>query len=280
MVFLVKLADRYIGKILCGLLSMFKGSSKDFGSGNILIIQLWGIGETVLTLPAIDTLRKKFPKSAIDVLATSRNKGVYKKNESIDRVKLVSMNPFSVMLFMLRNFRKYDLVIDMEEYLNVSAIMAFFAGKKRIGYSHGTRAGLYHIKIDYNDKQHASKTYLDLVKELMVDYKFDKLLKLNYSKSDKKTVDALFKASGIKAKDHVVCVAPGAAESAKARMWPLDRYAQVCDEIIEKHKSKIVFTGTLEEFELIEGLRDKMEHKDKAYNLAGRISINRHFVTR
>ena len=52
------------------------------GISRILIVQLWGIGETVLTLPAVSALRKKFPDAEINVLATSRNKDVFFNNKN------------------------------------------------------------------------------------------------------------------------------------------------------------------------------------------------------
>jgi heptosyltransferase II len=277
MVTLVKLADKYLGSVICRFLSVFKGKSSEFKSNKILLVQLWGIGETVLTLPAIEALRDKYPKAEIEVLATKRNKDVYSNNHHIDKLQLVSLNPFSVAFCMFKNFRHYDLAIDMEEYLNISAIISFFAGHTRVGYSHGRRSGLYDIKIDYNDKQHASQTYLDLIKVIGGEYELKSLVKVNFSKSDKRTVDSLFKTNKIKNNDYVVCVAPGAAESARCRMWPLDRYAQVCDEVIAKHKAKVIFVGTLSEFELVEELRKKMESSASSLNFAGVISLTQLF---
>ena len=278
MVILIKFIDRYIGNPICNFLGLFNKKIPDNIEPNkILAVQLWGIGETILTLPSLEALRKKFPKSEIDVLATSRNKDVYFNNKNIDNVILLKTNPLSILGFILKNMKKYELVIDMEEYLNVSAIMSFFAGRQIVGYSHGSRSKLYTNKIKYNDKQHVVETYLDLIRNLDVKYDTNKLLKLNFSKNDKNQVDKFLKNNGIKNKDSVVCVAPGAAESAKARMWPFDRYAELCDEIIAKHNEKIIFTGALNEAELINTIQEKMEFKDKAINAAGEMTLNQTF---
>ena len=55
MVAAIKFIDRHAGNIICNFLAMFSkreaaGNSKTVG--RILVIQLWGIGETILTLPA------------------------------------------------------------------------------------------------------------------------------------------------------------------------------------------------------------------------------------
>ncbi len=298
MVFIIKFIDRHLGNLLCSFLGFTKKSfgflvsrkspifadlnkssekSKNTEIKKILVVQLWGIGETILTLPAIEALRNKFPKAEIVVLSTSRNKDVFLKNEDINKIIEIKLNLFSVLSFILKNIKKYDLIIDMEEYLNISAIMSFFAGRRIIGYSHNSRAKLYTQKVKYNDKQHAVQTFLDLVRALNVNYSIEKLPKLSFSKADKNFVDRFLKNNDVKNSDFVVCVAPGAAESAKARMWPYDRYAELCDEIISKYNAKIVFTGIPEENDLIKSLQDKMENKDKTINAAGQINLNQLF---
>ena len=257
MIHSIKFLDKRIGNIICNFLGLFNRGRHHGETKKILAVQLWGIGETILTLPAIEALRKKFPNAEIDVLATSRNKNVYCNNKNVGRVIQISLNPFSVLKFIIKNVKKYDVAIDMEEYLSISAIISFFAGKRAVGYSHGSRAKLYTDKVKYNDKQHAVQTFLDLAGVLDIRYNVSQLPRLNYSKNDKNFVDKFLRNNKIKKNDFVVCVAPGAAESAKSRMWPYERYAELCDEIIERHKARIIFVGAYNEVELIEAYRRK-----------------------
>ena len=279
MIIVIKFIDKYVGNLLCNFLSFFnrKKSVENIKIDNILIIQLWGIGETILVLPSIEVLRKRFPKAKIDVLATIRNKDVFFNNKNIDSIIAIKLNPFSIFNFILKNLKKYDLVVDMEEYLNISAIISFFAGRRIVGYSHNSRAKLYIERVKYNDKQHAVQTFLDLVRAINIVYDTNKLPKLNFNKNDKNIVDKFLKNNGIKTNDFVVCVAPGAAESAKARMWPYDRYAELCDEIIAKHNAKIIFVGNSEEIDLIDNIQKLMENKNKTINATGKITLNQLF---
>ena len=278
MLTVIKFIDKHAGKLICNFLGLFNKQkpADNVEINNILIIQFWGIGETILTLPSIEALRKKFPKAQINILATPRNKDVYYNNRNINNVILINLNPFSILKFILKNIKKYDLVIDMEEYLNISAIISFFVGNRIIGYSHNSRAKLYANKVRYNDTQHAVQTFLDLVRTLDSDYDTNKLPKLSFSKKDKKLVDAFLKNNKIKSKAFV-CVAPGAAESAKARMWPFDRYAELCDEIIDKHDANIIFVGNLNEMGLIEQIQKDMENGNKTINAAGKVTLNQLF---
>lgn len=277
MIPIIKFFDRYVGTAICNFLGLLNRKTHDsIEIKKMLVVQLWGIGETILTLPAIESLRKRFPKSELNVLVTSRNEDVYYNNKNINKTIKINLNPFSILNFIIKNTQKYDLVIDMEEYLNISAIISFFVGKKIVGYAHNSRARLYTNKVKYNAKQHAVQTFLDLVRDLDANYNTEKLPKLNFSKNDKRFVDKLLKSSNIKSKGFV-CVAPGAAESAKARVWPFDRYAELCDEIIEKYNAKVIFIGNSDEFELIENIQKNMEGEDKTTNAAGKITLNQLF---
>ncbi len=273
---IIKFLDKYIGSLLCLFLSINKISAykKNIKYKKILIIQLWGIGETILTLPAIRALRKNNEKSKIDILVTSRNKEIFYNNKNINNLRIIKLNPVSILIFILKNYRKYDLIIDMEEYLNISSIMAFFTGGERIGYSHGVRSNLYTKKINYNDKQHTAETLLDLIRKLNIKYKIKNLEKLNYSKKDKEAV-AKFLKNKITKNDFIIEIAPGAAESAKARMWSWQNYAELCNTILKTNKkAKIIFIGNKEENELIKKIQDSIEEKNRTINTAGLFNLN------
>ena len=274
----IKFLDRYLGSLICSILSFSKlfYSRKGIKTKNILIIQLWGIGESVLTLPAIKTLRKKFPKANIDVLLTERNKDVYFENKDLNKIIPVKLNPLSIKKFIFKNYKKYDLTIDMEEYLNISSIISFFIGKKRIGFSHNIRSMIYTDSIKYNDGQHASQTFADLLKPLDIDYKVNQLVKLNHSVNDKKFIDNLLK--NIKKRDFIVGIAPGAAESARSRIWPIENFVSLSNQLIKSKKNiKIIFTGNNEERELINKIINKINKKNNLINLAGKITLKQLF---
>ena len=275
----IKFLDKYLGSLSCLILSInkFFHRKKIPKYNHILIIQLWGIGETILTLPSIKALREKYKKSDIDILVTNRNKDIFYNNRNINNIKVLKLNPFSIKFFILKNWRKYDLVIDMEEYLNVSSIIAFFTGKERIGYSHGLRANLYTETVDYNDKQHTVQTFFDLLKPLGIKKSVDKLLNLDYSKSDKKNVDNLLKKYNIGKKGFLVGFGVGAAESAKSRMWPKERFAELADKLIKKYNAKIILIGSNEEKKLIDQLQNLTENRNNTLNVAGLINTREMF---
>jgi len=275
---LIKTADRYIGSVLVNFLALFKGKKKLGSYNRILIVQLWGIGETILALPAINEICRSHKNAMVEVLATSRNADVFYGNRDISDVIVLSMDPFSVAGFMLNNINKFDLVIDMEEYLSVSSIISFFVGKYSLGYSHGARAKLYDLHAEYNDRQHAAETFMGLARKIGVNAAVNGLAKLHYTGRDRQIVGDYLKLNGIKEGDFLIGIAAGAAESAKSRMWPAERYVKLCNLLMKKKKNaKIVLIGGASEEELNRRLLVGISNKGRVMNSTGMFSLRELF---
>src|SRR3989344_2538564 len=113
MIKLIKWIDTSIGVVLagaCGWLRRKKEPARN--PKNILVIQLWGIGESILVLPFLAEVKKKFPDAKLDVLTTLRAVDIFYKRMEVDRIRLINFNPLSLTWFMMKNARSYDLVID------------------------------------------------------------------------------------------------------------------------------------------------------------------------
>ena len=275
---LIKFLDKYLGSLICLFLSVFnKKNVEKKPYKKILLIQLWGMGETVLCLPAVKALKESRRNSSIDILVTGRVKDVFYNNKSINSIISINLSPLSIVEFIIKNCRKYDLAIDMEEYLNVSAIMAFFAGKERIGYSQGIRSNVYNENVHYNDRQHAAQAFMDLLQPLGIKKTVEKLEKLNYSAADVGNVNKLLEEKDISKKEFIVGMGIGAAESVRERMWPEERFAAIADFLAEKYKAKIILFGNKEEEALGENIISSMKNKNHAFNFAGKTSIGEMF---
>jgi len=273
---LIKFLDNYIGTLVILALSLFSRKPKKLSYKNILVIQLWGIGETLLTFPAISALRKKFPKSDITVLVTGRVYDTFSGLKFIDHIKIVKMSPFDILAYSLKSFRKFDLVVDFEEYLNISSIISFFVGKERLGYSNRIRRALTTKSVAYNDQQHVVETHLDLVRLVGADAKPKKLISPYIDNKDKEQVNAMLNKLGIGSDDIIIGMAPGAAESARSRMWPLERYGKVAEDLAGRYNAKIIFVGGPDEFLAVQELKNGLDDK-KIINLAGKTSIKQLF---
>lgn len=273
---LPRILDRIGGNILCNILSPFKLNKKikSFeevkNSAKILVINLWGMGDAVLTLPLIDEIKKKFLKAQLDILATKRVEKIYSNQKNVNMVLLLEDKKN------LLKWNYYDLVFDTEHYLNTSALAAFYLGKTTIGYSHGQRAKLYSYAVDYNDKQHIVHTYLDLLRLLVPEIKNPtELVKLSYSKEDKEEVIKLLRTNGFKENDFIIGFCVSSAESAHSRKWAKEKFAELADILIEKYGARIILVSGPGDFDANESVLSLIKNKDKALNVAKAMNVKK-----
>ena len=75
---LMKYADEYIGRILCALLGRSKSQQAGFPATarNILFLKFWGMGSIILTAPAVQAVRQKFPQAKLHYLTFEVNREV------------------------------------------------------------------------------------------------------------------------------------------------------------------------------------------------------------
>ncbi len=168
----IKAFDRSIGSIVCQALGLFTTRSKknlhtaipeaDLKNiKRILVIRPGGIGDAILFYPLLHHLKKKFPRSELHILAEKRNHGVLDANRIADRVYLYdSFLTADLIKVMLSH---YDLVIDTEQYHNLSAVVTFLTGAKfRCGFDTGPRGQLFTHRVPYNQQIYEVYSFLNL----------------------------------------------------------------------------------------------------------------------
>ena len=69
----------------------------------------------------------------------------------------------------------------------------------------------------------------------------------------------------------------GAAESAKSRMWPKERFAKLADYLIKKYKAKIILIGNKEEEKYINELQNSIINKNNSFNVSGKMDVREMF---
>ena len=261
--------DRFIGALVSLLFAPFVRHEPVPQPRRICVVKLWAIGESILTLPMIAALHKKFPSATIDVIVRDRNKQVYVNQPFIDRVVMLKDA--------LKLFNHYDLCIDCEPYLNISAIISFYVAHQSLGFRHGVRHLLYSRTVPYNDNQHVVLTYLDLISSYGKQNPPTVLVSLRYSLLDKQHVDRYLKDVKIGRKTYLVGIEAGAAESAECRMWPKEKFAALCDKLIDDGCTPI-FVGAGHELQLNSTIIGMIRHHEKAINTAGKFNLGEFFA--
>ncbi len=262
-----RIIDKYVFSPLCFLLGLFS-KKRQLDKKNvkrILVIKLWALGDSIVLLPLLDALRKVYPKAKIDILSHKQNRIIFENRKSISNIVNFGI------LNILKMKKDYDLCIDTEPALSVSGFVAFIMSKYRIGFSHGIRSRLYNETVKFSKKQHMVQNYLDFARKLGVKYNTDSLVPVVVSKADKKLVENYLKKKDIKENDFLVGISPGVAESVKYRMWPMERFAELADELVIRKNAKIVFIDSKGNRKLINKIQKLM--KEESINAAGELNI-------
>ena len=239
----------------------------------ILIIRLWALGSSILTFPMIKQLRNNFPNTEIDLLATNRNQTVFKNQWYFN--KIYNLFSWKDLLKLFFNFKKYDVVIDTEEYFRITTLLSCWLGKVSIGFAEIlSRKLCYNYPIKYEWK-HQVIEYLKLLTPLWKKYKIPKKLEpLKYTEKDKTKVDKFLKQYEWKIK---ICMHTAWAETSPDRFWPIQNWKNLIERIIDKYWKNIVIFLSWTKFEenqvnqLIKMLNKK--YKKQVVSLVNRFNL-------
>ena len=240
----------------------------------ILVIRLWALWSSILTFPMIKQLENHYWKWVqYDLLASTRNIWVYKNQWYFKNM----YNLFSIkdLLKLIWNFKKYNIVIDTEEYFMISAFMSLWLWKINCWFTNiKVRWLAYNNWIIYNDKQHSVLTCLDLIKSIWINYKIPETLEpLKYTDKDKIKVDEFLKGLSY---SKLICMHTGLAETVKERAWPKHKRVELIQKVLDKDsKAKIILSWSKWEYNSVQEIYDTLPEKyhNNVINICGMFNI-------
>lgn len=246
-------------------LSSVKGRRKKPAKiARIAVLRLWALGESILVLPMLKELKKRFPDAEITVFCTKGNAKVFHGQGFVDKVRVVWTKDLPALA--VKEKGAYDVCIDTEPHFNISAIVASILGKYAIGYSYGARGKLYDAAIEYNDEQHAVFTICDLLKPLGGTCRPKELVGLTWDKEDGKKVKGIV----AKLKRPIIGMHPGCGGTAPWREWPEGRFAELINRMADAGiGGSFVITGTKNEREKIARIVGKVKDKERVFVAEG-----------
>lgn len=136
----------------------------------ILAMNFGGLGDEILFLPALISLKKEFPDSKITLALEPRSKSITQLTNIIDDVILVDIkggNKYYEILKFIKTamFSKFDMVVSSGANPMISVIEAMTLIPKRYGYDTGLLSRLLLTNaVSLNKNQYAGAMYHDLVR--------------------------------------------------------------------------------------------------------------------
>jgi ADP-heptose:LPS heptosyltransferase len=227
---------------------------------SILVIQLKRIGDLIVTVPALEALRKAYPAARISLVIDGDTSGMAPAIRCVDRVMIYKKQSLNVRTFRRVILGRYDVALDFTGTDRSSLLTWLSRASRRIAFrwadKNQFRASSYTEFVDspVRDK-HTIDHYLDLVSSVGARSDHPEL-RLELPKSAYRDVKTLLRKHHI-ASGYAV-VHPGAARSEK--YWQPERWAAVidhCEEVLGLPCLLIGGSSAMEK-ETIRGIRENV----------------------
>ena len=214
----------------------------------ILFINFGGLGDEILFLPAIISVKKQYPNSKISLALEPRSKGITSLTNIIDETLTADIKGknkyFELIKLLFKIWTKnFDVVISSGSNKCISVFLFLTFIKKRIGYDSGFLSKiLLTDAIKLNKNQYAAKMYHNLV-EGITEYNTE-LPEIDIEKKNKMPNSVLIHP-GVS----LLSVQKGMIKTIPAETW-----AQVVEKLADKGK-KVILAGGPDDKETIEAIR-------------------------
>lgn len=217
----------------------------------ILVVNLGGIGDVLLSTPALRSLKAAYPDAQVSLLVVPRVAEMVSGLSYADSIFEIEMSwqgiiKDIILLFKLRRM-KFDIAINMRTLVtsNSARKMKFLfdiiSPRVRVGRDTDGAGKFFDIKIPETriGKRSEMEYDIDTVAALGADVK-DRSIDIIVDKVCVDAVSRLLEARGIKKSDRLIAIHPGGRPSHR---WPLPNFAGLISELHKKTPCKFVITG-------------------------------------
>jgi ADP-heptose:LPS heptosyltransferase len=214
------------------------------------LVKLFGVGNIFLLLPVAKMLKLNYPRALIDLFTLSFNKGIIEHTEDFNKALYIEGSSLcrcargliKNMLAIRKN--NYDLVLDFDQFANISALCSFFANAFSIGFrtSHARRHLLYACSVPYLENKHMSEIFKTLLRPLNCDSKEENVeFRLE---TEERRIRGFFNNNGIDLENHfVVIFHPGSSANFTNRRWPAQKFKTLAKKILDYTTVWVILTG-------------------------------------
>lgn len=233
------------------------------------------IGDAILTIPAVESIRATYPQAHIAVLAKPWVADIYRLFSSADEI-IIYENKYDNALGVFRlahllGKKKFDAAILLQNAIE-AAIIAFAAGiPQRAGYNSDGRGILLTHRVERSReirKRHQIVYYLEMVKALgCASVNKEMHLETKIRRNDAQSVLQKYMPAPPK---EIICLAPGATYGPAKRWFP-ERFAKVADKIAAASPCQIILLGGKSDWDVAEEVR--RHARTDLLNLAGKSNL-------
>ena len=228
----------------------------------ILFINFGGLGDEILFLPTILSVKQEFPNSEITLALENRSKGITNLTNVIDKTLFANIKGknkyFELAKLLLKIWtEKFDIVISSgsNKFISIFLFLTFI--KKRYGYNTGKLSELLLTKaVKLNKNQYAVNMYHDLI-EGLTNIKTE----LPVIDIERKNVES-----------NTVLIHPGVSllsvRKNMIKTIPAETWAEVVEKLADSGK-KVILAGGPDDKETIDIIQQKVS-SEKYINMYGK----------
>jgi ADP-heptose:LPS heptosyltransferase len=233
----MKTLDALLGRFAVSLLTTPIKCNLPGSISSILLIRPGGIGDAVLLVPSIHSIKINYPQTRVTILAERRNAGVFPLVSGVDKVLCYDCPREFYQA--LRG--RYDVVIDTEQWHRLSAVVArLVRAPVKIGFDTNERRSMFTHTVPYSQEEYETVSFEHLLAPLELESerleKVKPFLHLPVAVSDKAGT-LLESLDG----NPFVAIFPGA--SIAERRWGAARFGQVAERLFGDGYRVVVVGG-------------------------------------
>lgn len=264
---------------------------RDLKDKRVLFVRLSSLGDLILTLPTLKTIKDRYPSAYIAWLVQDSLKDVLSGNPYLDEIIPVDLlsvtdkyaTPTTVLRGGIRFFRnlkrayhifkerRFDVVLEFQALFKSGVFASLNRGAERYGFRNARE--LSHLFLNrpifVRDKsRHAVENYLQFARYFGCPT--DKIeFPISISPEDEDYIDRLLTQEGIRTGDFTIFLSATARWHSK--FWEQECFARVGDELVRRYGAKLIFSGLPSEVGYLEGISELM--RGDAVIMAGRTTI-------
>ena len=246
----------------------------------ILIRATNWVGDAIISIPALEAVRTKWPQAEIAIFARPWVADLYHGQPFADRIisnASSARNPFAIEKFASALRReKFDCALLLQNAFS-AAWLAWRSGiPERIGYARDGRSALLtraiHVPQANEVLPHETYYYLELLKRAgwLTELPEIKEIKLQVSQAAAEKAEMALQSAGVRRNSLRIAIAPGAAFGS-AKCWLPERFAAVADGLIDDFGADVILFGTASEIDVSQQISSQMRHRP--VNVTGQTPI-------
>ena len=221
---------------------------------NILVFNPSFIGDSILTTPLIKGVKNIYPDSSVFFCVRPESSFIFQDLDFIDEVLVFDkrgvhkgVKGFIRFLKHLQNIR-FDIIVSPHKSLRTTLLIKLLQSPLKIGFEQSVLSFLYDKTVKRDMKLHEVERNLMLLKLLMEGFSLDRAkmvgggIEIAYDKTFFENLSKYLNI--IKRGKKIVGFAP--TSNWKTKMWPMEKYAFLVNELYKKGILSIVFSSSKE----------------------------------